>query len=206
MTPVSIATIVEGHGECEAVPALIRRIALDVDPGFVPHVMPPHRIPVAKLRRQDELERAVKLACMKLKRKGGIIILVDCDDGCPAQEGPELLARAKKVCPEPNLPISVILAKKEFEAWFLAAAESLAGSRGLPLTLAHPAEPEQIRDAKGWLSKQMCRGSAYTETSDQTAMTCLFDMSVARTLSDSFNKCYRDIFSMLCKLRLAEGE
>ena len=36
MTEVRIAAIVEGHGECEAVPILIRRIAETIDPGFVP--------------------------------------------------------------------------------------------------------------------------------------------------------------------------
>lgn len=206
MARVSIATIVEGHGECEAVPILIRRIALDIDPGFVPNVMQPHRIPVTKLKRPDELERAIKLACLKINRKGGIVIIVDCDDGCPATEGPALLARAKQVCPMPELPISVILAKKEFEAWFLAAAESLAGSRGLPPALIHPDEPEQIRDAKGWLSSRMQRGSSYTETSDQAALTSRFDMSAAKNLSDSFSKCYRDVYAMLSRLRCDDGE
>lgn len=201
MPPVSIATIVEGHGECDAVPVLIRRIARDVDPGFVPQIIPPHRIPVAKLKRPNELERAILLACQKTGRQGGIVIIVDCDDGCPATEGPALLARAKGVCPVPGLPICVILAKKEFEAWFLAAAESLSGCRGLPTPLIHPEAPEQIRNAKGWLSDQMPRGSAYSETGDQAALTFQFDMSAARERSDSFDKCYRDVYAMLSSLR-----
>jgi hypothetical protein len=49
--------------------------------------------------------------------------------------------------------ISVIMAKLEYEAWFLAAAESLRGKRGLPSDLKITADPEYICDAKGWLSQ-----------------------------------------------------
>ena len=41
MTEVRIAAIVEGHGECEAVPILIRRIAQTIDPAFVPKIIIP---------------------------------------------------------------------------------------------------------------------------------------------------------------------
>ena len=38
MTDVCVIPIVEGVGECDAVPVLIRRIALDMDLSFVPRV------------------------------------------------------------------------------------------------------------------------------------------------------------------------
>ena len=47
-----------------------------------------------------------------------------------------------------NMVSFVFLAKKEFEAWFLAAAESLRGQQGLPLDLTSPHYPENIRGAK----------------------------------------------------------
>ncbi|MEK6544244.1 MAG: hypothetical protein AABZ44_07410, partial [Elusimicrobiota bacterium] len=112
---VTIAAIVEGHGECEAVPILIRRIARDIDPGFVPYIPRPLRIPAARLTQQGEIERSVDLAARKLDGPGGIVIIIDCDDGCPAKEGPRLLDRARGV--RRDIDISVILAKKEFEAW-----------------------------------------------------------------------------------------
>jgi len=49
MTDVRVAAIVEGHGECEAVPVLIRRIAAMIDPGFVPTVLQPMRVPASRL-------------------------------------------------------------------------------------------------------------------------------------------------------------
>src|SRR5438128_12140896 len=120
---VRIAAIVEGHGECEAVPILIRRIARNLDPELTPLVYPVLRVPSARLVKQGEIERSIELAARKNSGHGGILVLLDCDDGCPAEEGPRLLQRATKA--RPDLPVSVVLAKREFEAWFLAAAESL---------------------------------------------------------------------------------
>lgn len=196
MTEVKIAAIVEGHGECEAVPILIRRIALDIDPGFVPNVLQPLRVSANKLLREGEIERSITFTARKLQGRGGIIVIVDCDwdNGCPAKDGPALLKRAKTA--RNDLPISVILAKKEFEAWFLAAAESLRGKKGLPNDLEPPEDPESVRGAKEWLSDRMPPGKSYTETTDQPALTAEFDMNIART-ADSFDKCYRDIRHML---------
>lgn len=200
MTEVRIAAIVEGHGECEAVPILIRRIAQTIDPGFVPKVLPPLRVPAARLLKEGEAERSVELAARKLEGRGGILIIVDCDweNCCPAEQGPVLLKRA--VVTRGDLSIAVILAKREFEAWFLAAAESLRGQCGLPDNLEPPPNPEAIRGTKEWLSNRMPPGRSYAETTDQPALTETFDMNAARR-SSSFDKCYRDVKSMLEQLR-----
>jgi hypothetical protein len=199
MTTFRIVAIVEGHGECKAVPVLIRRVAQTVDPALVleiPHI----RIPASKLVRNGEIERAVELAARKLGGLGGVLVLVDCDDGCPAVEGPALLARAKSA--HSDLPIAVVLAKKEFEAWFLAAAVSLRGHRGLPSDLLPPADPEAIRGAKGWLTRHMPEGRIYSETEDQAALTAVFDIETART-ADSFDKFFREIDRMLRQLQIS---
>jgi hypothetical protein len=198
MTEICIQAIVEGDGECEAVPVLVRRIALEIDPGFVPKVLQPLRVPATKLLKKEELARSIEFAARKLQGRGGILILVDCDDGCPAREGPQLLSRAQQM--RPDVPITVVLAKKEYEAWFLAAAESLRNKRNLPGTLVSPPNPEEIRGAKEWLSGKMPRGVRYSETSDQAALTKEFDMVAARR-ADSFDKCYREIHKMLSALR-----
>ena len=106
-----------------------------------------------------------------------------------------MLARAKQT--RPDMPIAVVLAKREFESWFLTAAESLKNARDLPNDLAAPPNPEEIRDAKGWLSARMPPGRRYAETRDQAALTALFDMTAARRGSDSFNKCSREIHRLL---------
>ena len=195
---VRIASIVEGHGECEAVPILIRRIARTLDPALVPAVDPILRVPASRLVRPGEIERAIEFAARKYRGQGAILVLLDCEEGCPATEGPALLKRAVEV--RPGIPVSVVLAKREFEAWFLAAASSLGGHRGLPAGLTSPRSPETIRGAKEWLTDQMPRGRGYSESSDQPALTASFDLETARC-SDSFDKCYREIVRLLNLLR-----
>ena len=196
MRRLPIAAIVEGHGEVEAVPILIRRIAFEVDPSLVLDIKSVMRIPANLLRKQSELERSIEFTARQLGGKGGILILVDCDweNGCPKWDGPKLLQRAKSA--RPDLPISLVLAYKEYEAWFIAAAESLRGKHRLSETLEMVEDPEGIRGAKEWLSSRMPPGQPYAETIDQPALTQLFDFKAARR-ARSFDKCYREIASLL---------
>ena len=195
---VRLASIVEGHGECEAVPILVRRIAQTLDLALAVSVHPVLRVPGARLAKQGEIERTVELAARRNAGQGAILVLLDCDDGCPAKDAPQLLRRARAA--RADLSISVVLAKREYEAWFLAAAESLRGQRGLPTDLAGPQEPEEIRGAKEWLASRMPHGQSYSESSDQPALTAVFDMNLARR-ADSFDKCYREIVRLLNLLR-----
>jgi hypothetical protein len=188
---------VEGHGECESVPILIRRIAGCLDPGLAVHVPHPIRVPKSKLLKSGELERAVELAAMRVEADGGILVILDSDDDCPAQLAPDLLARTRTA--RWDLPSAVVLANKEFESWFLAAAQSLQGHRGLPEDLEPPAQPEAIRGAKEWLSQRVGTG-AYSANVDQASLTNLFDLDLARR-APSFDKCYREVIRLLQTLR-----
>ena len=86
-----------------------------------------------------------------------------------------------------------MLAKAEYEAWFLAAAASIAGQRGLPEDLMPPADPEGIRGAKGWLKERRTDGLSYGETIDQPALTAVFDLDQARAGAPSFDKLWREV-------------
>lgn len=200
---VQISCIVEGHGEVEAVPRLIHRVAENYyttnhNSELVIVTPSPIRAKRNQIVKVGELERKVELAARKIKGQGAILIILDSDDECPAQLGPELLHRASQV--RHNLPIAVVLAKQEFEAWFLAAAESLRGQRGLQNDITRPNDPEAISGAKEWLRQRMQSGRTYRETRDQRALTALFDIEQARQ-ADSFDKCYRDIIRLLDELR-----
>jgi hypothetical protein len=192
MPPLQIACIVEGHGEVEAVPVLIRRIATALDPTLRLLIQPPLRVPKNRLLKRGELERSVELAARKTGSTGSVLILLDADDDCPAQLGPALLHRAAQA--RSDLPISVVIAKREFEAWFLAAALSLRGQRGLPVDLQPPEDPEAIRGAKEWLGHRM--EQAYSETLDQPALAARIDL-VQACRADSFDKCHREIVRLL---------
>lgn len=189
---VQISCVVEGHGEREAVPILIRRIAHQY--GVHAAVHHPIRVSRSKLVKRDELQRVVTLAAMNLGGPGGIFVLIDADDDCPARLGPTMMEWAQKA--RPDVVLAVVLAKIEYEAWFLAAAESIAGRRKLAASLAAPAEPENVRDAKGWLSARMVGARKYSETLDQPALTGVFDINAARR-AGSFDKCYREVSRLL---------
>ena len=191
---VKIGCIVEGHGDVVAVPLLIRRIAAELHPDLVIETPRPIRVHRNQVVQADKLERRVELAAQRIGGQGAIFIILDADDACPAQLGPELLSRASQTCSD--LPIAVVLAKYEFEAWFLASVESLRGQRGLRANIQPPNEPETIRGAKEWLTHRMEGSRTYSETHDQPALTALFDMEQARRV-DSFDKCYRDLVRLL---------
>ncbi len=197
---VKIGCIVEGESEVETVPLLIRRIAANLYPELTIIVPSPIRRPRNKVVKENELEKAVEFVARQIGRQGVIFIILDSDDDCPAELGPALLHRALQA--RSDLSIAVVIAKCEFEAWFLAAAESLRGQRGLKDNIDSPNDPEAIRDAKGWLSKRMEDSRTYHETRDQPALAALFDIEQARQ-ADSFDKCYRDIVWLLEELKKA---
>ena len=159
---------------------------------------PPIRRPRNKVVKENELEKAVEFVARQIGGKGAIFIILDSDKDCPAELGPALLRRASQA--RSDLPIAVVIAKNEFEAWFLAAAESLRGRRGLKNDIHPPNDPEAVRNAKGWLDRRMENNKSYSETTDQPALTALFDIEQARQ-ADSFDKCYRDIVYLLEELQ-----
>jgi len=189
--------VVEGHGDIEAVPIVVRRIAAQIQPPVIVHVTAPLRTPKSKLVKPGELERAVELAARRIAGGGGVLVVLDTDDDCPAQIGPALLARAASV--RIGLPVAVVLAKTEFESWFVAAAESIAGSAGLPGDLRAPADPESIRGAKEWLTQRMASTRSYSATLDQPALARQFDLSSAR-IADSFDKLHRETARLLAQV------
>ena len=199
---VQIGCIVEGHGEVKAVPILIRRVAENLQPELEVITPRPIRVPRNQVVKTGELERAVELAARNIRNQGAIFIILDSDNDCPAQLGPELLCRALEV--RSDLPIAVVLAKREFESWFLAAADSLQGQRGLSSDLQPPHNPEAISGAKEGLSQRMEGNKRYRPTLDQPGLTHRFDLNQARQ-ADSFDKCYRDIARLLDELQEARN-
>ena len=152
---LNLCCIIEGHGEEQAVPLLVRRVQQSLRPDIQLAEVTRLRAPRHKMVRPKELERAVELAARRTKPPRAILILVDADDDPPCLLGPTLLERAKAA--RPDVPVGVVLAKREFESWFLAAIESLRGRRGLPADLQPMSDFENIRDAKGTLIRLMGR-------------------------------------------------
>lgn len=188
----AIGLIIEGHGEIPALPVLVRRIAAWMDPALSVEPTRPHRVPRGKLVKKDEMQRTVELVARKAGPGAPILVLLDADDDCPARLGPSLLEWAREQ--RNDRDHGVVVAKSAYEAWFLAAAASLSGVKGLPDDLVPPPDPEGRRYPKAWLDERLPRG--YSETVDQPALSAVFDLEQA-CAAPSFRKLVRDLARLL---------
>jgi hypothetical protein len=183
---INVTAIVEGDGEVIALPVLLRRLNEWLTPEVYVDVGYPIRVRRDRfLNKDDEFRRYLTLAANKCGDKGWILILFDADDDCPAELGQEILHRAQSTVP--HRKISVVLANREYEAWFIAAAESLQGNRGFNYDPVKAVDPERPRDAKGWIEACMANQS-YGETTDQPKFSALIDLQLAFDRSRSFRK------------------
>lgn len=181
-----IVPIVEGHGEEAALPVLLRRIAQWKTPDVYVDVRHPIRVHKDRfLNKPEEFRRYLSLAAVKGGDEGRLLILVDADDDCPAARGAEILAKAQAHIA--GRLISVVMAKREYEAWFIASAQSLHGVRGFCFDPRKAVDAETPRDAKGWLASQM-EGRCYGEVLDQPALSARMDLQQAYDGSRSFRK------------------
>jgi len=190
---LAIAAIVEGHAEVESVPLLLRRIFAQLGVSDI-QVARPFRVKRNRVVKPGELERAIRLTIRDRAEVGGIMVLIDSDDDCPAELGSQLLDRAKKTT---QLPVAVVLANREFECWFLGSKGSLRGINGIAENAAAPLNPENIRGAKEHLSRNMVRGRRYLEVDDQATFAEKFHIDEARRSCPSFDKCFRETERLL---------
>lgn len=189
----TIVAIVEGDGEVDAVPVLVRRIGLEVSPLVPPDVRRPIRVSRNQFLKPGEVERYVNMAAARGADEGRILILLDADKDCPAVLGPRVLQRARVA--RSDRRIEMVLANHEYESWFIAAVDSLEGTRGIPAGTEVPQNPESIRGAKEWVRDRM--DGPYRPTADQATFTARFDMTLARRRSPSFDKMWRAVSALL---------
>lgn len=197
-----LIAIVEGHGEVAAVPVLLRRMARQIAPEQTVVIAAPLRVSRSKIVKPQELEKYMAIAARQVGAGGGILVLLDADRDCPAVLAPALLSRAASAAP--HHPVAVVLAKAEYEAWFLASAASLAGSVGLAPDFAAPPDPEAVRNAKGRVGRHL-RAGRYRPTKHQESLTSALDFELART-APSFDKLWREVTGLLAAPRSRESD
>jgi len=181
MSDFFVAPIVEGHGEVQALPILLQRILDELRADATIRFNPALRVKVGSfLNDQEYFAKHLELAARKAKphAKGFVLILLDCEDQCPAQLGRSLAAKAVQL--RSDVPSLVVLAYREYETWFLAAARSLRGVGDLPADLEPPPAPEMIRDAKGWLGDRLPGG--YNPPNHQPIFTRKFAFDEAASI------------------------
>lgn len=195
MMPPVFAPIVEGHGEEQALLPLIHNIIGSSGGVVYPEIKPPYRGHWGSLvNKPDELERCARIALWQGGPTARLLVLLDADDRCPANLGPALLRRL--ISHFPGRRISVSIADREYESWFIASSESIATHVGLDTAVSIPENIEAIRAAKGWLESNLLHRS-YSETDDQASLSARIDVPIARSRSQSFDRFCREIERLL---------
>lgn len=188
-----IQPIVEGDGEVDAVPVLLRRLRNEAGV-FDLEIGTPIRRPRSRLVQEVTLRQAIGLA-RRQRNCSSILILFDGDRDCPRVLAPSIQNWA--ISAAGGIPCVVVVANREYEAWFLAAVESLRGQRGIRSDATFPPDPEGPRGAKEALEGLMAAGASYHETADQPALTATFDMAAAYRRSRSFRRMTRAFEALL---------
>ncbi len=181
---MKIQPIVEGHGEVTAVPILLRRLR-DACGVFAMDFLVPIRSHRSQLTQEAPLRGLVRRALAQ-RNPDGLLILCDADDDCPRETAPRIQGWASDEAGE--IGCVVVLANREYEAWFLASLTSLRGWRGIGEEASSHPQPESVRGAKARLSGAMRQGKAYAETVDQAALSARFDLAEAYEACRSFRR------------------
>ena len=202
-----IVCVSEGVGDQEAVPRLVVR--------WLKHHGVGARFDVARLAvmaktgdrlthahdagRRLGIEHYVSVALRQ--QPTAVLVVLDADDAClasaarrPGPLGPALLDRARGVAGDVH--VSVVIAHREFEAWFLADFPSLRERRivrsdaRLPDGLWH--NPESRRGCKEVLAEVLSGG--YRPARDQLRVTDALSMgSRMRDQSRSYRKFHEEM-------------
>ncbi len=203
-----VAPVVEGETEERCIKIILSRLwqhlqqAADREPLAVLEPLPANRSSLVKDGHpclEQMVERAFRAVRSRLRQadRGFLLVLIDAEEDCPATIGPNLLARARAA--RSDADIACVLARRELENWFKAAAASLAGVNGLPNDLTVPANPENGSGGT-WLTRQMQRKDGrrkYTKPADAIELARRMDLQQCRANSPSFDKLCRELEARL---------
>lgn len=183
-----IVPIVEGPGEVEAVPALLWKLLAERERYDIQIGEPQNAHGCGNLTAPGGLEKFVKNAWTK-RDCGAVLILMDAEEQCAMQLASEFSRRILAM--GVRFTVATVIAKSEYEAWFLASLETIAGEKlgkrqCLPAGLSYSDNVEDRVGVKGWITRQLSEERIYKETLDQVAMTRLLDPVKARERSRSF--------------------
>jgi hypothetical protein len=190
-----IVPIVEGPGEVKSVPALLSRILVEMARYDVQVDEARNAHGCSNLLKPGGLEKFVEIAA-SVPDCGTILILMDADRQCAVQIAQDFSRRVQAI--HIHRPVQIVIAKCEYEAWFLASLETIAGHNlegrpGLPAGLTYNGEVEARIGVKEWLNQHFQKGRIYKETGDQVLMTRLIDTEHARRRSRSFRRLWHAV-------------
>jgi len=180
----AIVPLVEGQAEVISTPLLLRRL-LHGQERFDLDVPRPIRFRRNKITKEGELARTLAIGARDRPNVVGAIVILDADKDCPVKLANDLSRQAASAT---HLPVEVVVATCEFEAWLLAGVNSLRASGRVAADARPPEDPERIRDAKGALRQCMPPGKTYHEVGDQPTFVEEVDLAEVRNRCRSFRR------------------
>lgn len=189
---VVLLPVVEGDGDVRAVRILLRRICGEVFGRWDVEIRQPWRLPRSKMTMPGEVGRVYRALAAGLSGgDGGVIVVLDQDDD-------QDLRRLVGEVAAPMLGMAelrVVVACREYEAWFLGGIESLRTHRSIRDDAHFDSDPEAPRDAKGRLRQLM--HEPYRETLHQPAFSELLSIEEARRRCPSFDYLVRAVGGLI---------
>ena len=203
----TFVTIVEGEGEMNAVPALVKKwLSHRNFRNFLVECPSVCSYGCGRLKaahdssQQMGIEYFVKNAL--LRKPSAILVILDADDECIKRDkngaeklGPELQRRAAKVAD--GVPVGVVIANRMYESWFMANVFKIRQKGYFPNDAILPGQPiDSLAGHKtrigSWLKS--ARGRKYDPKIDMKELTAEIAFTkAARNRSQSFDKLVREL-------------
>lgn len=197
--PFKLLPIVEGLGEEWSLPLLLRRLLVEklgYTDADVEILHPKNTRGCGRMTADDGIERyvqhALKEAC------DGVLILIDNDaaialhkqkylqDDCAPALAHYLARRVAALYR--SKPVAIVVARWEYEAWFLASLETVGPALGVPEGYSFVEDVETVRGVKEWFNTHLPDNRRYTVTLDQPSMTGYLDLDLVARRSRSFRR------------------
>jgi hypothetical protein len=192
---MKIVPIVEGEGELLAVPALLSRLIYEL---FIFDVF----VDSAKFCTKSQMIKREFVGKFVTHTKNingdAVIFIFDADKLCARNIVPHMLEWAKEF--RSDLPCGVVMARREYEVWFMASMESmrgieLGGDKKIPDDFSYAFSVEEISSPKSRFEV-----FGYKEATHQQALTSKIDFQLAYLRSSSFRKLVREVVRVLTDL------
>ena len=199
---VTIACVVEGHGEVPGLPKLLYRIARKFSIQDL-RVPTPYRIPRGRLLTTGGIEHAVDAQARRVESAGGILVVLDADDDYPPNSvrpswlgarGRGRTNQFRWCCRRGNL-----------RAGTLPQQSRLAVGAAFPATLWHPKIQRRSATQRAGSHEANRWPLVLQPTVDQAILASAFDMKRARKVAPSFDKFCREVEKLIGISSINEG-
>ncbi|MCK4341373.1 MAG: DUF4276 family protein [Phycisphaerae bacterium] len=227
MSRKRLVLFVEGEGDQEAVPVLVKKVLTEINAWeyltLDDNVFRVGGVMNLTGRNVEKWTNWLQAAA-KRSNLGGVLLLLDGDAKkisteqpqkkemfCAANVARRLAAQAHTVGGGSVFSVACVFARQEYESWLMAGIDSLRGKRLSDGRLGICEEAPDLehdtdlkpRDAKKWLGQQMDRG--YKATTDQKPLTELVTLdSIRQTNPRSFRRFERAVQELSDALKTGE--